>query len=139
MIVLTNTAPVVLTPGQALTFNDIVWKSGCAEMFRNAGSSVRVSQGIFEVDFNGNITNAGAATAVQLNIAVDGSILPETTMISTPAVTADFNNVSASTIIGNRGNCCNNNPGNLSLTVVNSGTTTVTVAANSKFSVKRVG
>lgn len=140
MIVVSNTAAVVLTPGQALTFNDVVWKSGCAEMFRNAGSSVRAGEGVYEISFNGNVTNADAATAVQLALAIDGSVLPETTMISTPNTINALNNVSASTIIGNRGNCCcNSNPGSVSVTVVNSGTTNVTVAPNSKLSVKRVG
>ena len=140
MIVVSNTAAVVLTPGQALTFNDVIWKSGCAETFRNAGSTVRVGEGVFELGFNGNVTNADAATAVQLALAIDGSVLPETTMISTPNAINTFNNVAAGTIIGNRGNCCcNSNPGNVSITVVNTGTTNVTVAPNSKLSVKRVG
>lgn len=138
MIVVSNTAAVVLTPGQALTFNDLIWKSGCAESFRNAGSSVRIAEGVYEIAFNGNVTNADAATAVQLNLAIDGSILPETTMISTPNAINAINNVSASTVIGNRGGCCNLNPGSVSLTVVNSGTTNVTIAPNSKLSVKRV-
>lgn len=139
MIVVSNTAAVVLTPGQAMTFNNIIWKSGCAESFRNAGSSVRVGEGVFELSFNGNVTNADAATAVQLALAVDGSVLPETTMISTPSAINALNNVAASTVIGNRGNCCNPNPGNVSITVVNNGTTNVTVAPNANLSVKRRG
>ena len=139
MIVVSNNAAVVLTPGQALTFNNVIWKSGCAETFRNAGSSVRVSEGVFEISFNGNVTNADAATAVQLALAIDGSILPETTMISTPNAINALNNVAASTTIGNRGGCCcNANPGSVSVSVVNTGTTNVTVAPNSKLSVKRV-
>lgn len=139
MIVVSNTAAVVLTPGQAMTFNNVIWKSGCGESFRNSGSSVRVGLGVYELAFNGNVTNADAATAVQLNLAIDGSVLPETTMTSTPNAINALNNVSASTIIGNRGNCCNPNPGNVSVTVVNSGTTNVTIAPNSKFSVRRIG
>ena len=139
MIVVSNTAAVVLTPGQAMTFNNIIWKSGCAESFRNAGSSVRVGEGVFELSFNGNVTNADAATAVRLALAVDGSVLPETTMISTPSAINALNNVEASTVIGNRGNCCNPNPGNVSITVVNTGTTNVTVAPNANLSVKRRG
>ena len=138
MIVVSNTAAVVLTPGQAMTFNDVVWKSGCAEYFRNPGSSVRVGEGVFEIGFNGNVTNADAATAVQLALAIDGSVLQETTMVSTPNAINALNNVAASTTIGNRGNCCNPNPGNVSITVVNTGTTNVTIAPNSKLSAKRV-
>ena len=138
MIVVSNNAAVVLTPGQAMTFNNLVWKSGCAETFRNAGSAVRLATGVFELSFNGNVTNADAATAVQLALAVDGSILPETTMISTPNAINALNNVSAETVIGNRPNCCNQDPGNVSVTLVNSGTTNVTIAPNSKLSIKRV-
>lgn len=139
MIVVSNTAAVTLTPGQALTFNDVIWKSGCAESFRNISSAVRAGQGIYELSFNGNISSAGAGVPVQLNIAVDGASLPETTMISTPPVVGDLNNVSASTIVGNQGCCCNSNPGMISVTVVNTGTGTLTVGANAKLSVKRVG
>lgn len=138
MIVVSNSAPVVLTPGQALTFNDVVWKSGCAESFRNASSFVRLGLGVFELAFNGNITNADAATPVQLAIAVDGSALAETTMISTPNATNAVNNVSASTIIGNQANCCQN-PGSVTVSVINTGTTNVTVGANAKLSAKRLG
>lgn len=139
MIVVSNTAAVVLTPGQALTFNNLVWKSGCAESFRSGGSSVRVGEGVYDLSFNGNVTNADAATAVQLALAVDGSVLPETTMISTPSAINAVNNVAASTVIGNRGNCCSPNPGKLSVTVVNTGTTNVTVGPNANLSVKRRG
>lgn len=139
MIVVSNTAAVTLTPGQALTFNDIVWKSGCAESFRSPGSVIRAGQGVYEVSFNGNITNPDATTAVQLAIAADGSILPETTMTSTPSAINAVNNVAAGTFVGNQPDCCNRNPGSLSLSVVNTAATNVTIAPNAKFSVKRVG
>lgn len=139
MIIVSNSAPVVLTPGQALTFNTITWKSGCAESFRLSGSAVRAARGVYDLSFSGNITNASAAAAVQLALAVDGSVLPETTMISTPSAINALNNVATSTVIGNQGNCCNNNPGSVSITVVNNGTTDVTVGANAKLTVKRIG
>ena len=139
MIVVSNTNAVTLTPGQALTFNDITWKSGCAEFFRSPGSIIRVGRGVYEVSFNGNITNADGTAAVQLAIAADGSILPETTMTSTPSAANAVNNVAASTIVGNQANCCNQNPGSLSFSIVNTAATDVTIAPNAKFSVKRVG
>lgn len=139
MIIVTNTAAVTLTPNQQVTFNNVIWKSGCAESFRSAGTAVRIGRGIYELSFNGNVSGAAAAVPIQLNIAVDGAPLPETTMISTPTVAGDLNNVSASTIVGNQGNCCNSNPGSLSVTVVNTGTGTITVGANSKLSIKRIG
>lgn len=139
MIVVSNTGAVVLTPGQAMVFNDVVWKSGCGELFRSPGSIIRVGRGCYEVSFNGNITNADGTAAVQLAIAADGSILPETTMTSTPSAANAVNNVAAGTIVGNQPSCCNQNPGTLSFSVVNTAATDVTIAPNSKFSVKRVG
>lgn len=138
MIVVSNTADVILTPGQALTFNNVVWKSGCAESFRNIGTAVRAGQGVYDISFNGNVASAAASVPAQLNIEVDGAPLPETTMISTPATAGIFNNVSAGTIVGNQSNCCNVNPGSISITVVNTGTGDITVGANAKLSVKRV-
>ena len=138
MIIVSNTAQVVLTPGQSLTFNNVIWKSGCAEAFRNSSSFVRIGKGIYELSFNGNITNAAAATAVQIAIAVDGSALPETTMTSTPSAINALNNVSADTIIGNQPVCCQPSS-SVTITVVNTGTTDVTIAPNAKLSVKRIG
>lgn len=139
MIVASNTSPQVLQPGGALTFNNLIWKSGCAESFRNLGSAIRLTQGVFEIGFNGNITGEDANTALQLNIEIDGSPLPETTMISTPSAANAFNNVSADTYIGNQATKCNSCPGNVSISVVNTGTVAVTVGANAKLSARRIG
>lgn len=139
MIVASNTAQQVLTPGSALTFNNLIWKSGCAESFRNLNSAIRLTQGVYEVEFNGNVSGAAADVPVQLNIEVDGSPLPETTMISTPGVAAGVNNVSASTYIGNQATKCNCCPGNISISVVNTGTVDITVSANAKLSARRIG
>ena len=137
MIRVTNTAAVILTPGQALTFNDLVWKSGKCETFRNPGGSIRVGEGVYRVTFHANVASATGGTAAQLTIYADGAPLLETVMISTPATADIFNNVSAETTIGNCGNCCNPNPGNINLTVVNTGTVNVTVAAGANFYVER--
>lgn len=139
MIAVTNTAAVTLEVGQALTFNNISWKSGCAESFRGNTAAVRAGNGIYEITFNGNVTGAAAAAQVQLSIAVDGTALPETTMISTPSTALLFNNVSAQTWVGNQANCCNPCPGSISISVVNAGTVAVTVAPNARLSVKRIG
>ena len=139
MIEVSNTAAVALAVGQALPFNNVIWKSGCAESFRGGSSQVRIGAGVYELTFHGNVSGPTAATAVQLNIAIDGAALPETTMISTPTVAGDLNNVSAGTKVGNQSTCCNPCPGNLSVSVVNTGTTPITIAANSVLSVKRIG
>lgn len=137
MIEVTNTAPVTLTVNQALTFNDVVWKSGCCEAFRDPGSAVRAGQGVYKISFSGNVASAVGGTPAQLQIYVDGSPLPETVMISTPATAAIFNNVSTSTIVGNRGSCCGT-PGNISISVVNTGADDITVGAGANLQVTRV-
>ena len=139
MIAVTNTAAVVLGAGQAMTFNNISWKSGCAESFRGLSAAVRAGTGIYEITFNGNVTGDTAATQVQLSIAVDGTPLPETVMFSTPSTALLYNNVSAQTWVGNQANCCNPCPGSISISVVNTGTAAVTVAPNARLSVKRIG
>lgn len=138
MIELTNTAAVTLTAGQALSFNNVVWKSGCCESFRGTGTAVRAGQGVYRISFSGNVSGETAATPVQLQFVVDGAPLPETIMISTPTAVADINNVSKSTIIGNRGNCCNPNPGSVSISIVNTGTTTLTVQPGANLIVTRI-
>lgn len=138
MIELTNTAAVTLTAGQALPFDSIVWKSGCCESFRGNSTGVRVAQGVYRISFSGNLSGETAATPVQLQFVVDGASLPETIMISTPTATTDINNVSKSTIIGNRGNCCNPNPGSVTVSIVNTGTTTLTVQPGANLTVTRV-
>lgn len=137
MIRVSNNAPVLLTPGQALTFNELLWKTGKCEFFRNPGAAVRVGEGAYTIQFHGNISSAVGGTSAQLTIYADGVPLPETLMISTPAVADIFNNVSAATTIGNCGNCCNPNPGSITITVVNTGTGNLTVATGANLSVER--
>lgn len=135
MITVSNTTEQTLQPGQSITFDNIVQKSGCAESFRNPGSSVRTGIGLFEVSFHGNIGGTTAATGVQLMIELDGSPLATTEMDSTPAAVGDLNNVSAFARFGNS-QCVG---GGVSATVTNTGTSPVVVAANSTLSLKRVG
>lgn len=141
MIVVSNTVAVTLTPGQAITFNDIVYQSKCcnSESFREPGTSVRAGVGVYELDFHGNVASATGGTPAQLNIVVDGASLSETTMISTPATADIFNNVSMSTIYGNQKTCANPFPGNFGVSVVNTGTDNITIAPGAHLSVKRVG
>lgn len=134
MINVSNTTAQTLAPGQSITFDDVRWHSGCAEAFRNGGSAVRVGNGVYEAEFHGNIGGTVAATAVQLSIELDGAADPTTTMISVPAAIGDLNNVSATTRFGNSP-CIG---GGISITVTNTGTSTVTIAPNSALSVKRV-
>lgn len=134
MIELSNTAAQTLSPGQALTFDTVLLKSGCVEWHRiNSGIvTLRAKCAIYEVHFSANIT--GTATGpIQLSINLEGEPLPETTMISTVTTAGDPNNVSASTLI--RTGC---NESYDHITVTNTGTTDVVVSPNPAFYIKRV-
>ena len=123
MIILTNTASQEVGPGQSLTFDTEILRTGCAECHRiNSGAvTLRQQQAIYEVHFSANI---GATE-------INGSPLVETTMISATAAVGDVNNVAKDTAI--RTCCC----GPETLTIANTGETTV-VVENPSLYVKRV-
>lgn len=133
MIVLSNANAQTIQPGQAITFNVKILRTGCNECHReNTGSVKMRAAGIYVVSFSGNIGGATAATPVQLSIQIGGETLPETTMISVSAAANDLNNVSTTTILRN---CCGDYD---RLTVVNTGTVPVIVDANTAFAIRRV-
>lgn len=139
MIVLSNSTAQVIPVGGTATFDLTVIHTGCdrngcggAEYHRNNSGTVRLRPGVYEVSFNGNITNAIATTSVQLAIAIDGTPLAETTMIQTIGTENAFENVAASTYVRV---CCNSSA---SISVENTGTTVLTLAPNSALSVRRV-
>lgn len=129
MIVLSNKAAQTIQPGAAALLDEVVFKSGCAE-YRNSGNGpVKIRCGAYDFQFNGNISGA-AGTQANLAIAVDGVVLPETTMVVTTAAETDVYNVHGGTKFCNR---C----GGSVVSVVNTGTTPVTIAANPALIVKR--
>lgn len=73
-----------------------------------------------------------AQLAVQLAFQLGGATMPETTMVATPGAANASNNVATSTLIKN---CCGDYD---RITVTNTGTADVTVAANSAFIVRRL-
>lgn len=123
MIVLSNTTAQTIQPGQSITFNQVIKKTGCGESFRiNTGSVGLRVNAQYEVSFNANVGGTTAATPVQLAIAIGGAPLTETTMISTPAAVGDLNNVAASTVVGTLSGISN------AITVTNNGTTPVVIS-----------
>lgn len=135
MISLSNTTAQTLEPGQSLTFNTVLLKTRSrAECFRKNTGSIKLCApcAIYEVSFSGNISGATAGTPVQLSLALGGDVIPETTMTATPSAANAVSNVSVTTLINN--NCCDYDR----VTITNSGTVAVTVAANPVFFVKRV-
>ena len=134
MIELSNTTAQTLSPGQALTFDTVLLKSGCVESHRtNSGIvSLRAKCSIYEIHFSANISGTTAGP-VQLSIELDGEPMAETTMISTVATAGDLNNVAASTLV--RTGCAGAYE---HITVVNTGTSDVVVSPNPAFYIKRV-
>ena len=78
-----------------------------------------------------NSDNTGELKA-QLAFQLGGATMPETTMVATPGAANASNNVATSTLIKN---CCGDYD---RITVTNTGTADVTVAANSAFIVRRL-
>ena len=133
MIELSNTAAQTLSPGQALTFDTVILKSGCAESHRtNSGVvTLRANCAIYEVHFAANISATAAGTA-QLAITLEGEPLPETTMINSIGTAGDPENAETATLVRTDCQCCTH------ISVVNTGTTSVIVSANPALFVKRV-
>lgn len=133
MIELSNTAAQTIAPNAALTFDTVILRANrCGECHRiNSGIITLKYAGIYEVHFSANIAGT-AAGPIQLTIELDGEPLTETTMISTPTVAADANNVATSTLVRICSACCGR------LSVVNTGTSDVVVSPNPAFWVKRV-
>lgn len=137
MLVLTNTTAQTLQPGQAISFDRVLFSTGNGECWRSESGRLPTNgarmrcKGIYAPTFAGNIGGV-AAGAVSLAMAVGGEILPETNMISTAAAAGDLNNVSSTTRIQN-GSCC----GGDRISVVNSGTAALTVGANSVLVLER--
>ena len=132
MIQVSNPQAQTLTAGQSLIFTLPVSWTGNGECFRLGSSAVRLRGGIYQVTFNANVGGSVAATEVQLSISVDGSPIQTTTMKSVPAALGDLNNVSAQTYV----RTCS--LGASSITVTNTGTSTIIVDANPLLTVRRV-
>jgi hypothetical protein len=134
MIELSNTNAQVLAPGQSATFDIVILHTGCAECHRNNSGAIALTQknAIYELSYNANI-GATAAGDAQLGLSLDSTPLPETNAITVTATAGDLANVSASTFVRT---CCCGNGGIVTLT--NTGTTTINLAANSRLSIKRI-
>lgn len=134
MIILSNSTDQTIGPGESATFDTIILKTGNAECFRiNTGAvRLRFSGAMYDVDFGGNIASSTADTEAQLAIAYDGSPMVETTMISQTNTAGNLQNVSNGTSIETC--CCRGG----AVTIVNTGTQSVTIGKNPKFRIRRV-
>lgn len=138
MVVLTNAASQVLEAGQSLVF-DSLRQTGNSEYVPGTGSSQVFLRpnGLYLVDFSANVTNATAATLVQLQAELNGSPLNETLRGFTPSAIGAIGVVGFSTAISTAAGC-NFSLGALSLTITNTGDQPVTVT-NPTLRIGRVG
>lgn len=135
MMVLSNLSAQELQPGQTVTFDKVILKSGCGECWnRQIPNSVKLrSNGIWDLTFSGNVTSATAGTNVQLAISAGGYPLIETAMNRTIGTANALENISTKTGFSN---CCSDTG---IISVMNTGTVAVTLAPNSAFVVEGRG
>lgn len=133
MIEVSNSAAQTIQPGQSLTFDTNVLKTGCDTSHRlNSGTvTLKAKCAIYELHFSANISSTAAGTA-QLAISLDGEPLPETTMINSIGTAGDPENAATSTLVRTDGCCCGR------ISVTNTGTNPVIVSASPSLFVKRV-
>lgn len=134
MIELSNSNAQTLAAGQSVVFDVIILHTGCAECHRPNTGSISLTQknAIYEVSYNANIGATTASTPAQIAIALNSSALLETTGIVPTTTAGDLTNVSGETFIPTC--CCG---GVNSVTLINTGATPITFAANGRLSIKR--
>lgn len=133
MIELSNTTALTLEPGQTITFDKVLLKTGCGECHRaNTGSVKLCGKGTYVISFSANIGATTESTAAQLTLMLGGEALSGATMVSTTAAAGDLNAVSKTIPVKNC--CCDYDR----ITVQNTGTSTVTVDAGCSLFVRRV-
>lgn len=133
MIELSNTAAQTIAPGQSLTFDTVLLKTGCAEAHRTSSGiiTLKANCAVYEIHFAANISATTAGTA-QLAISLDGEPLLETTMINSIGTAGDPENAATATLVKTGCGCCGK------ISVTNTGTTSVIVSPNPALFVKRV-
>lgn len=132
MISLSNSTAVTLAVGQAITFDVLNFRTGCSECHRTNSTSVKLrSNGIYEINFHANVS-APAATAISLSVELGGEPLPGGEMITTSTAADEINSVSITIPVRN---CCGDFD---RITIVNTGSTGITLQPNSLLYIKRV-
>lgn len=133
MIELTNTTELTLAPGANAVFNAVLLKCGCDTCTTNGTGSIKLRRnGVYEVRFTGNIGTTGATGTAQLSVALSGFAYPPSLIVSETTTAGELNSVERTFYLKN---CCGDFD---RLTVVNSGTETITIGVNAIFSAREV-
>ena len=133
MIELTNSTELTLAAGQTAVFDTVLLSKGCSTCTRQGTGSIKLrSCGVYEVRFTGNIGVSGATGVAKLSIQMGGVTYNPSTVQSETSTEGDLNAVEKTFWLPN---CC----GDYSrLTVVNTGTTVVTIGVGSIFAARRI-
>lgn len=126
MILLTNSTAQTLAPGESVSFDTVLIKTGFGECHRKGSNAVKLHHGgVYEIHFNANVGGTVADSAVGLTIMLGDERLTETGMVSVPAIAnTEYNNVAATTAVRNC--CCDYDR----ITVMNTAATTILIDAN---------
>lgn len=136
MLVLSNLTAQTIQPGQAVTFDKVVLRSGCCECWNSQlprSAKLKALNGIYSLGFSGNVASPTAGAAMQLAIAISGQPLVETAMNSTPSTANVLNNISTETRY--RNSCGDADR----VSVINTSSVPVVLAPNSAFVIERRG
>lgn len=137
MIVVSNTTAQTIAPGESITFDNVLLRTGgndAAECFRRDTDSVKLRRNApYSISFNANIGGPTAASPVELSLTHGKETVVGTTMISVPAAADDLNNVAFHRYLFNC--CCDLSR----IRITNTGENSVIVGANSELNVKRIG
>lgn len=99
---------------QNVVFSDTAVKGNCSITHRS-GSGLVTLRGItnqcrarFKVSFGANVAipEGGTVAPISLAIAISGEAIAGTTMISTPAVAEEFNNIFSAVYLDVPAGCC---------------------------------
>lgn len=135
MIEVSNLTAQTLQPGQAITFDNVIHKSGCWECYsKQLPTSVKLKAprcAQYDVEFSGNVSGA-VGDILRLAIAIGGQPLSETEMRVIPSVDPNSANVSTGTYIVM--DCMDLDR----VSVMNMGTTAIAIAPNSNLRIRRV-
>lgn len=133
MISLTNSTVQTLAAGASMTFNTVVFQTGCSECHRaNTGSVKLRSAGIYEIHFHGALASATAGAASSIALQLGGVTIPESAMTVVSVAANDANSVSCTVPVRN---CCGDYD---RITIVNTGTDAVTISAYPELFIKRI-
>lgn len=111
MIELINTDVQTVAAGQAVVYDTVAVKGGCAERHRRGSAQVTLLKpGRYLVAFSGNIAvpTGGTVGEISLAMSYDGEALGGSTMRVTPAAVEEYFNVSTQHYVDVYCNCCVN-------------------------------